>query len=163
MPPSDANKAKHKRVMDNPTNPNDTDLGPPQLRIKTVQVPIEATCSGTMTNSVGMDIDQIFNEGPPLLPLPLLPSLENGSPSPPPTPTHSPPTPEVPDQNRVVAFFNNVSHLPQGHVTALPAGSVLQSDHHVRSSWGSQGLGISDKIMKMDFREGSFPKGKSVT
>ena len=31
------------------------------------------------------------------------------------------------------------------------------------SSWGSWGLGILDKITKMDFGEGSFPKGKSVT
>jgi len=36
------------------------------------------------------------------------------------------------------------------------------SDHHVRLSWGSWGLGILDKITKMVFRRGSFPKGKSV-
>jgi len=29
--------------------------------------------------------------------------------------------------------------------------------------WGSRGSGISDEITKMDFEEGSFPKGKSVT
>ena len=28
---------------------------------------------------------------------------------------------------------------------------------------GSRGSGILDKITKMDFEEGSFPKGKSVT
>jgi len=40
---------------------------------------------------------------------------------------------------------------------------VLWLDHHVRSSWGSQGSGILGKITKMDFREGLFPEGKSVT
>jgi len=39
---------------------------------------------------------------------------------------------------------------------------MSQSDHYVRSSWGSQGLGILDKIMKMDFRDRLFPKGKLV-
>ena len=28
---------------------------------------------------------------------------------------------------------------------------------------GSRGSGISDEITKLDFGEGSFPKGKSVT
>jgi len=41
--------------------------------------------------------------------------------------------------------------------------SMSQSDHHVRSSQGSRGSGILDEIAKMDFREGLFPKGKSVT
>ena len=38
-------------------------------------------------------------------------------------------------------------------------GQTTVSDQ-VRGSWG---LGISDEITKMDFEEGSFPEGKSVT
>ena len=38
-------------------------------------------------------------------------------------------------------------------------GQTTVSDR-VRGSWGS---GISDKITKMDFEEGLFPEGKSVT
>jgi len=38
-------------------------------------------------------------------------------------------------------------------------GQTTVSDR-VQGSWGS---GISGKITKMDFEEGSFPKGKSVT
>jgi len=40
---------------------------------------------------------------------------------------------------------------------------MSRSDHHVGSSPGISGLGILDKIIKMDFGEGSFPIGKSVT
>jgi len=40
---------------------------------------------------------------------------------------------------------------------------LSQSDHRVGLSQGSRGLGISGKITKMNFGEGSFPKGKSVT
>ena len=39
---------------------------------------------------------------------------------------------------------------------------VSRSDHCVRSSRGSRGSAISDEIAKVDFKEGSFPKGKSV-
>ena len=48
-------------------------------------------------------------------------------------------------------------------MVANPWDTVSWSDHCVRSSQGSQDSGILDKITKVDFEEGSFPKGKSVT
>jgi len=48
------------------------------------------------------------------------------------------------------------------------AGTSPQSQCHGQTTvldrvWGSRGSGISDKITKMGFGEGSFPEGKSVT
>ena len=37
---------------------------------------------------------------------------------------------------------------------------MSRSDHHVRSSQGSWGSGISDKIIKLGFGEGLFLKGE---
>jgi len=56
---------------------------------------------------------------------------------------------------RIPTIFVNVG----GPGKAL---DMLWSDYHVRLSWGSWGLEILDKIIKMDFREGSFPEGKLV-
>jgi len=67
-------------------------------------------------------------------------------------PTHPPPSKDA-----------NANKSKQKPSTPHKPPTLSWSDHRVRSSWGSWGLGISDKITKMDFREGSFPKGKLVT
>jgi len=66
---------------------------------------------------------------------------------------------DIPQLNGIVECLN---HMLLKRICAFVHRSGLpmsQSDYHVRSSQGSWGSGILDKITKMDFGEGSFQKG----
>ena len=62
-------------------------------------------------------------------------------------------------QSQKTEDLNQMAQAQTGRRQGLCHGQTTVSDR-VR---GSRGSGISDKITKMDFEEGLFPKGKSVT
>ena len=60
-----------------------------------------------------MEVDQPGNNEHTLMPLPLPPTLENGSPSPPTTPTRGSKSPEGPNQARLITFLTTARAAAQ--------------------------------------------------